>query len=160
MFNEFNEDTRVKIPGAIHFLRLGYNYQSIKEAKNNGYIDAYTNIFINRFKPSIERINDCKFDDNDIEDILFEISKFINYNDSGKSFYKWLINPQNKVKLIDFDNIFNNDFAIVCELPFRDYEYDQSFRPDLNILINGIPLSFLEVKRPNNLEEYVKNLKE
>lgn len=162
MFNEFNEDTRVKIPGAIHFLRLGYNYQSIKEAKNNGYIDAYTNIFINRFKPSIERINDCKFDDNDIEDILFEISKFINYNDSGKSFYKWLINPQNKVKLIDFDNIFNNDFAIVCELPFRDYEYDQSFRPDLNILINGIPLSFLEVKRPNNpggIREEFKRMK-
>ena len=26
----FNEDTRVKIPAAIQFLRLDYNYQSLK----------------------------------------------------------------------------------------------------------------------------------
>lgn len=26
----FNEDTRVKIPATIQFLRLGYNYQSLK----------------------------------------------------------------------------------------------------------------------------------
>ena len=28
----FNEDTRVKIPATIQFLRLGYNYQSLKDA--------------------------------------------------------------------------------------------------------------------------------
>lgn len=28
----FNEDTRVKIPATIQFLRLGYEYQSMREA--------------------------------------------------------------------------------------------------------------------------------
>lgn len=27
----FNEDTRVKIPATIQFLRLGYEYQSLKD---------------------------------------------------------------------------------------------------------------------------------
>ncbi len=29
----FNEDTRVKFPATIQFLRLGYEYQSLKGAK-------------------------------------------------------------------------------------------------------------------------------
>lgn len=28
----FNEDTRVKIPATIQFLRIGYDYQSLKDA--------------------------------------------------------------------------------------------------------------------------------
>lgn len=28
----FNEDTRVKLPATIQFLRLGYDYQSLREA--------------------------------------------------------------------------------------------------------------------------------
>ncbi len=31
---KFNEDTRVKIPATIHLLRLGYEYQSLKDAKD------------------------------------------------------------------------------------------------------------------------------
>lgn len=150
MVKEFNEDTRVKIPGVIQFLRLGYDYQSFREANLEGTIDPDTNIFKKRLKISLERINNKKFTNNDIEDILFEISKTIKYNDLGKTFYRWLINPENKIKLIDFNNIYNNDFAVVCELPFKDYQFDDSFRPDITILINGIPLSFLEVKKPNN----------
>ena len=52
---KFNEDTRVKIPATIQFLKIGYNYQSLKD--ENLDIDFNTKIFINRFKPAIERIN-------------------------------------------------------------------------------------------------------
>ena len=31
-FTRFNEDTRVKIPATLHFLRIGYQYQSLKDA--------------------------------------------------------------------------------------------------------------------------------
>lgn len=44
----FNEDTRVKIPATIQFLRLGYQYQSLKT--DDADIDFHTKIFINRFK--------------------------------------------------------------------------------------------------------------
>ena len=49
----FNEDTRVKIPATFQFLRIGYNYQSLNDAD----IDFNTKIFVNRFKPAIEKIN-------------------------------------------------------------------------------------------------------
>ena len=147
---KFNEDTRVKIPATIQFLKLGYNYQSLKDDKLD--LDFNTKIFINRFKPAIEKINNTKLSYDDIKQLLDEINNLIRNNDLGKEFYYRLINSQDKLKLIDFDNIENNDFAIVDELPFSitpDSDVG-SFRPDINILINGIPLAFLEVKKPNN----------
>lgn len=148
MSKVFNEDTRVKIPVTIQFLRIGYHYQSL----NNADIDFETKIFINRFKPALEKINGRSFSDGVIKDILMEINSVIKNNDLGKEFYNWLINPLSRIKLIDFENISNNDFAVVNELPFciTKGTEEGSFRPDITILINGIPLGFLEVKKPNN----------
>jgi len=142
----FNEDTRVKIPATIQFLRLGYNYQSLRDAD----IDFNTKIFINRFKPALEKINGREFTYDEIKMILSDINATIKNNDLGKEFYNWLINPLDKVKLIDFNDWDNNDFAVVDELPFSIMEGTEegSFRPDINILINGMPLGFLEVKKP------------
>lgn len=144
----FNEDMRVKIPAIIQFLRLGYEYQSLREAD----IDFNTKIFINRFKPALEKINGRKFSFDEIKEILFEINSVIKNNDLGKEFYNWLINPLERVKIFDVQNWENNDFAVVDELPFSVIEgtAQGSFRPDINILINGIPMGFLEVKKPNN----------
>lgn len=144
----FNEDTRVKIPATIQFLRIGYDYQSLKDAD----IDFQTKIFINRFKPALEKVNGRDFSYDEIKEILMDINNVIKNNDSGKEFYNWLINPLDKVKLIDFEDISKNDFAVVDELPYCVVEGTESgsFRPDVNILINGMPLSFLEVKKPNN----------
>lgn len=144
----FNEDMRVKIPATIQFLRLGYEYQSLREAD----IDFNTKIFINRFKPALEKINDRKFSYDEIKEILLEINSVIKNNDLGKEFYNWLINPLDRVKLFDVEDWDNNDFAVVDELPFSIIEGtgEGSFRPDINILINGMPLGFLEVKKPNN----------
>ncbi len=144
----FNEDTRVKIPATIQLLRLGYDYQSLRDAD----IDFNTKIFINRFKPALEKINGRDFTYDEIKMIISDINATIKNNDLGKEFYNWLINPLDKVKLIDFENIGNNDFAVVDELPFSIIEGTEegSFRPDVNILINGMPLAFLEVKKPNN----------
>lgn len=144
----FNEDTRVKIPATIQFLRIGYDYQSLREAD----IDFNTKIFVNRFKPALEKINGREFTYDEIKMIINDIHAVIKNNDLGREFYNWLINPLDKVKLIDFDNIENNDFAVVDELPFSIIEGTEegSFRPDINVLINGMPLAFLEVKKPNN----------
>ena len=52
----WNEDMRVKFPATIQFMRLGYEYQSLKDAE----IHTETRIFLNRFVPSIQRINSGK----------------------------------------------------------------------------------------------------
>ena len=98
----FNEDTRVKIPATIQFLRLGYNYQSLKT--DDVDIDFNTKIFVNRFKPALERINGRDFTYDEIKSILTDIHNILKNNDLGKEFYNWLIDPLDKVKLIDFDN--------------------------------------------------------
>ncbi len=144
----FNEDTRVKFPATIQFLKLGYNYQSLKGAK----IDFETKIFIDLFKSSLEKINKRKIDDSEINTLLAEINLMLKNNDLGKEFYNRLISVEHDIKLLDLDDYQNNTFTVVDELPFsvKEGTEEGSFRPDINILINGIPLAFLEVKHPNN----------
>ena len=146
----FNEDTRVKIPATVQFLRLGYGYQSLKGIE----LHTETRIAVNRFKSAIERINGREFTDEEIAALLDDIHSVIRNNDMGRAFYRWLIDPQDNVRLIDFDDIGNNDFAVVDELTFgkegTEGEKAGSFRPDVTVLINGMPLAFLEVKPPDN----------
>lgn len=148
MVKIFNEDTRVKLPATLQFLRIGYEYQSLKTSN----VDFDTKIFVNRFKPAIEKINGRSFSDEDIVLLIAEIHSLIRNNDMGRSFYKRLTDTAAETILVDWNNPLNNDFAVVDELPFtieKDTE-EGSFRPDINILINGMPLAFLEVKKPNN----------
>ncbi|MFK4333479.1 type I restriction enzyme R subunit [Bacillus sp. RC240] len=139
-----NEDSRVKIPAIAHFVRLGYRYESKKGAD----IDSRNNIFVSIFKESLERINDRIFSGDEINELIREIAKITDNNrDKGKEFFSRLT-EFNAIKLIDFDNIKRNSFSVVSELTFRREK--EEFRPDITVLINGIPLAFFEVKKPNN----------
>src|SRR5690606_7293308 len=51
---------------------------------------------------------------------------------------------------IDFDQFENNEFHVTTELSC--IAGDEEFRPDLTVLINGMPLAFIEVKKPHNKE--------
>lgn len=138
------EDSRVKIPALLHFRRLGYIYQSKKGAN----IDSSSNIFIDVFAESIRNINNNEYSQDTINSLIKEISNLIDNDiDKGKSFYERLVG-YNKVRLIDLKNPANNDFRMVTELTFKGDRNE--FRPDITILINGIPLGFIEVKKPNN----------
>lgn len=140
----FNENTRVKIPAILHLCRLGYKYLSLK----NYVKDLNTNIFMDIFDESIKRINSDKTDI-DTKKIFEDISLCLDNDDLGKEFYKKLT-AVSGIKLIDFNNFNNNSFNVVTEL---EYENDEDiFRPDITILINGMPLAFIEVKKPNNHE--------
>ena len=137
---------RVKFPATAQFMRLGYEYQSLKDAD----IHPETRIFLNRFVPAIQRINRDK--NLTVEQILAtieEIHGIIKNNDMGKEFLGRLLDQTADIKLIDFDHPEDNDFAVVDELTFGP-EAKGSFRPDVTVLVNGIPLGFLEVKKPNN----------
>lgn len=137
-----NEDTRVKIPSILHLTRLGYKYLSLKESK----WDINTNIFTDIFKSSIERINETT-KDLDSKKVYEEVSLLLDYEDLGKAFYQRII-EKSGVKLIDFENFENNSFHVVTELTYKNS--DEEFRPDIILLINGMPLVFIEVKKPNN----------
>jgi len=145
---EHSENTRVKIPALVHLTRLGYKYLSLKETRQ--YIHENTNIFRNIFCESINKINKKNFSIEETDKIIAELEIQLANDDLGKSFYNTLINGFNGIKFIDFEDIDNNNFNVVTELTYRNGE--DEFRPDIIPLINGIPLSFIEVKKPNNRE--------
>ena len=108
-----------------------------------------TNIFINEFKKSISKINKKQYTDSEIKSFITEISNQLENNDLGKVFYKSLLGNFH-CKLIDFENFSNNSFNVVTELTYKNGE--DEFRPDITVLINGMPLVFIEVKKPDNKE--------
>lgn len=144
---KFDENSRVKIPALVHSTRLGYKYISVKEEKNQ--IDENTNIFKDIFKESLSNINK-DITEKQISELLNEINILINNEDLGKAFYSILINGYKGIRLIDFDNIEKNTLNVCTELTYRNGE--DEFRPDVIFLINGMPLAFVEVKKPNNRE--------
>ena len=144
---KFNEDSRVKIPAILHLARLGYDYLSLKDKIATQH-DESTNIFTDIFKASLAKINP-KTDPSEIDRLLQDIFILLDYDDLGSAFYERLIDKSG-LKLIDFDHFENNNFHIVTELTYKNG--DEEFRPDIILLINGMPLVFIEVKIPNNKE--------
>ena len=139
----FNEDSRVKIPSILHLMQLGYQYLSLKD---NTW-DEGTNIFTDIFHKQITAINNG-ISHTDIQKAYDEVALSLENEDLGRAFYHKLID-QSGIKLIDFENFEeNNSFHVVTELPYQ--KDDENFRPDIILLINGMPLVFVEVKKPNN----------
>ncbi|EKE94589.1 type I restriction endonuclease [Helicobacter pylori] len=129
----YNETTRVQVPALMHLAKLGYDFIP---AKNKPNLDTVTNILIDSFTQAFERLNPTK----NAKDSLTEIKKRLNYDDLGKSFYEYLLKSEHQI--IDFDNPNNNLYEMMTELPYK------SFRPDITLFINGLPLVNIEVKQP------------
>ncbi len=140
----FSEDSRVKIPCILHLVRLGYRYLSLKGAT----WDEDTNIFPEQFRIAIARINP-EMEADDITRLLADVKLLLDNEDLGKAFYEKLT-ERSGIRLIDFENFDNNSFHVVTELTCKNG--DDEFRPDITLLINGMPLNFIEVKKPNNRE--------
>jgi type I restriction enzyme R subunit len=141
---KFNEDSRVKIPTILHLMRLGYKYLSLKDPSVTW--DESTNIFNDIFHQSIKKINPT-ITDVEAKQCYDEVSLCLENEDLGKAFYEKLTDKSG-IRLIDFEDFSNNTFNVVTELTYK--KDDDEFRPDIICLINGMPLIFIEVKRPNN----------
>ena len=144
--SKFNEATRVQMPAMVHLTRLGYGYiGKINEDMAGSVYDPDTNILIDVFKQQFERLNPSA--QGEFAQTLRAIRQELTNDDLGKSFYKRLttVSP---VRLIDFDNPQNNSFHFTAELTCKNGQ--DEFRPDITLFVNGLPLCFIEVKKPNN----------
>lgn len=144
----FNENTRVKIPAILHLCRLGYTYIQLSKAD----WDEETNIFTEIFAESILKINP-DLEAADVKRIFEDVSLVLDNEDLGQAF-STMLNATTGIRLIDFSSPENfkknNSFHVVTELTYKNG--DDEFRPDITLLINGMPLAFIEVKKPNNQE--------
>lgn len=138
----FNENTRVKLPAILHLCRLGYTYVPLRKAK----WDPDTNIFTDIFLESVGRLNP-ELSKEEAQRALEDVKLALDNEDLGQAFYK-LLTTASGVKLFDFKDPGRNSFHVVTELTCKNGE--DEFRPDITLLFNGMPLAFIEVKKPNN----------
>ena len=141
-----NENSRVKIPALVHLTRLGYKY--IKQKDYSGAYCPKTNIFKGILRDSINRLNGTALTEADVDSLVEELAIKLSTDDLGRAFYKILLNGFNGLRLIDLEDESRNSYHVVTELTYQNYE--DEFRPDITLLVNGLPLAFIEVKKPNN----------
>ncbi len=141
-----NENSRVKIPALVHLTRLGYKY--IKQKDYSGAYCPKTNIFKEILRDSINRLNGTSLTEIEVDSLVEELAIKLNTDDLGRTFYKILLKGFNGLKLVDLEDESKNLYHVVTELTYQNGE--DEFRPDITLLINGLPLAFIEVKKPNN----------
>lgn len=145
MSRNFNENTRVQVPAALHLCKLGYTYLDKIEK-----YDHSTNILTDIFLSQLAKLNPS-LSEQDCKNYLTKLIGCLNNEDLGKEFYSYL-STKSGIRLIDFDNPENNTWYVTTEFTCENEDTKDNFRPDITCFINGLPLAFIEVKKPNNHE--------
>ncbi len=142
----FTEATRVQMPAMVHLTRLGYTYfgKISKESEGEVY-DGDTNILLQVFKEQFAKLNPSR--EGEYLQVLQDIKMKLDDDDLGHGFYN-MLKSVSPVRLIDFENPKNNAFHFTAEFTCKNGQ--DEFRPDITLFVNGLPLCFVEVKKPNN----------
>ncbi len=148
MINEYNLENQI-----IDTLKnMGWDY---KESK---YLLRTDNdiLLYNILKDKIKNINNFNINDKDIENIIDNLESKPSNNESEKYILSILKTGMpiklekskeiKYVKLIDYDNINNNDFSFSNQVSFDTPDGKKT--PDIIMYINGIPIVIIENKNP------------
>jgi type I restriction enzyme R subunit len=84
-----------------------------------------------------------------MDNLYSDLHLKLDFDDLGRDFYETL-SAGTGWKLFDFQHPEKNNYHVTTELTCKNG--DEEFRPDITLLINGMPLVFIEVKKPNNKE--------
>ena len=145
---DFSELTRVQIPAALHLMRMGYTYLP-RNGKEIAERDPDTNILVSVFKEQFLKFNNYLTED-DFERELANIKLELDQNDLGRSFFKRLQGQEDTI-YIDWEHPEANTFHLALEVTCQNGQ--DEFRPDIVIFVNGLPLSYIEVKQPNAIRD-------
>lgn len=144
--------------GINYFFDLGWKYLTPEEAlKLRG--DETQIILKSIFIPQILKLNPFLTEEDAIN-ILSEMSR-LTPNIEGnftfwqflKGFYPYYIQREKRsfnIKVIDTDNIDNNEFHVSQEFEYTNGV--KTIRQDMVFFINGIPVIFIEAKAPKKVQ--------
>ena len=185
----FKEDHISQIPALQMFIKLGYNYLNPEEALALRYNKLgnviLEDILIEQLK-RINRINykgkEYLFSESNILDAVNALKDFplieglIRTNEKvydlltlGKSFEQNIEGDRKSfsLKYIDWDNFGNNVFHVSEEFEVQRIGCSSTYRPDIILFVNGIPLVVIECKRPDNknpieeaISQHIRNQQE
>jgi len=146
MPNVRREDLQMKIPALLHLSRLGYGYLSGAQLKER---ERRTNFLPEALRDAVERINGLSMTGEALAGLIRELQEQLDAEDLGKRFYETLRDGWNGLRLIDFAHAENNLFQSASELACG--RGAGSFRPDITLFVNGLPLAMIEVKTSDRL---------
>ena len=177
-------EEQVELQSIEWFKELGYEYKNgldIAPEGNNPERDDFRKVILkDRLKSSLTRLNP----DIPIETINNASSEIFNPNTPGllqsnREMHKLMTKGLKvtftednqevgrQLKLIDYDNIENNDWLVVNQF---EVQGDKRLRiPDVIVFVNGLPLGVIELKNPadentdiwtayNQLQTYKDNI--
>ena len=134
------EEDQMKLPALMHLARLGYAYLSPRGLPR----DRETNILPGALARAVERINGAPLPAENLDRLMADLRTMAARDDLGEAFYRTLRDGWKGLRLIDFENPGRNDFRAIPELSCGSA--DASFRPDITLTVNGLPLALIEVK--------------
>ena len=154
----------------LHAIELlesrGYHYLA-PEAQEAERASLNEVILKDRLRHAIDRINSDKPEA--VRDQAFKaVSRLSSQNliENNEKFHRLLTNGieaeylgqdgvrGDKVWLIDFNNLKNNEFIVTNQ--FTVEGYDKTKRPDIVLFVNGLPLAVIELKNPADENATVK----
>jgi len=169
-----DELNKVELPAIEQLKQLGWEYihgtalnpltaltpEGSLYAKGSG-ARAYLRdvVLVEQLNAAIKRINPWISDEN-LNKVSREIThpNFAGLMEYNHAIYQTLVNYQSveqdlgkgrkgqTVKIIDFDNIENNEF--ICTNQFKVEGANQKIIPDIVCFVNGLPLAVIECKSP------------
>ena len=157
----------VELESIEYFKRLGFQYKNgyeISPEGTNPERNEFRQVILEeRLRSAITRINP----DIPSQKVNNSITQILNPNipdlfNCNREIHFWLTKGLkitymkddqeigHQLKLIDFDNLENNDFLVVNQFEVKGDK--RLRRPDLVVFINGLPLSVIEFKNPTDVK--------
>jgi type I restriction enzyme R subunit len=161
----YTEFSLVEKPIIEWLKKLGWKYISADDLKR----DPEDPFDLPTLKDSIRRLNPNLADD-DIDKVVNQLRKISNDLSGNKEFLEWVKGERSLVlkqgekartiKLIDFENLENNNLVVTNQFKFAGYE---NVIFDIVLMVNGIPQVVIEAKTPTrgllDYHEAIKQLK-
>lgn len=167
----FKEDHISQIPAIQFLIKLGYEYLTPDEACHLRY-NKVSNVILDEILiEQLRKINRINYKSNEYlfseSNIISAVEALKNYslkdglirtNENvydlltlGKSFEQIIEGDKKSfnIKYFDWENIQNNSFHVTEEFDVQREKSDQTYRPDIVLFVNGIPLVVIECKRPD-----------
>ncbi|WP_200416176.1 type I restriction endonuclease subunit R [Virgibacillus salexigens] len=154
----WNEETLVENRMINQLQKLDYTYVHGAELDNER--SSQTEVVLkSRLQAVIQRLNPW-INENNLNKVVRNLTHMeaTSVMEANQHFHEILINQlsvqqdvgsgrkNQTVKLIDFDNIDNNDFIITNQFSYT-HAHD-TIRPDIMLYVNGLPLVVIECKSP------------
>ena len=164
-----DEGIHSELPALEQLVKMGYEYKTSSQINHER--EKTTQVLLyDRLRNAIQRINP-ELDSDNVNDALNQIHEnLFHFNkpvsDTNEIIHAKIVGLSKSgglepitvklhsengikiktVKLIDFDNIDNNDFIVTNQFQLQGFKHP--IFPDIVLFINGIPLVIIECKSP------------